>query len=298
MYNSFGYYLKNGLNFLKKEPVLFVPKLISIIFTFGLILISFFTLKIDFLEKSNHLIAPTSSNIIFVIFIIILYILGDMIINSGQLYMIKKVILGKKVLFQDFWMGAKEYAGRIFLGELIIFFIWAIVLLFILTFFYFYRKQVFLNMIMSHTNPSHSLIGFIVVSSILFMIPLLIFSIFISFWSTILVYEDCKVSNAFKLSMRFVKNNFSIAFVLYLLQHLLTRNKTQSNKKGNKDISLQFDSSLQFIKDNPVFLGTFSIVSFLAIIIKSILMLYFEIIYFDIYHDRRSCLFSEPITEE
>ncbi|MCT4564401.1 MAG: hypothetical protein N4A68_08800 [Maledivibacter sp.] len=280
MYDSFWNYFKKSFKLIFQKPILFVPTLISlalsIVFTLGII---------ASIGVPDSIVSLNIGMISLILLGVLIMIVLELFISAGNFNMIKQAVDINEVSMDDFWVGAKKYTGRIFLGGLIFSGILLLVLLIIVV-----------PVILTKSS------GLTITLLILFSIPVIIFILFISLWETILVYEDCNIIKSFKLSFSFVKKHFGLVFVINLLQAIFTNDKN-SHKNGDNgaSINLPFHSKHGgktynlhvFGKYIPFSIGTIGVISILITIIKAFLSLYFEVIFFVIYHDRRKSIFND-----
>lgn len=276
MYDTFWNYLKKSFNLIFQNTILFVPTLIEF-----LISIAFIVGGVVYVGVFGAIDFPNIGSILYIVLGVIAMIILQLFISAGKYNMIKQAVTAKETNMTDFWTGAKKYAGRIFLGGLIVIGVVLMALLIIVVPAIFSKSA-----------------GLVIFCMILFIIPAIVLGIFVSFWETILVYEDCDVMNAFKLSFSFAKKHFGLVFVINLLQGILTREKNSNSDGSDKgSINLPFtdhrgDSPLNvgrhFFGINPSF--PFGGLALIIMVIKTFLTLYFEVIFFVIYHDRRDSI--------
>ncbi|RKD25491.1 hypothetical protein SAMN02745883_02226 [Caminicella sporogenes DSM 14501] len=282
MYNTFMDYLKKSFKLIFKKPILFVPALIDLVMM--IVFIALFIININKINFANFHFNSVVSLIIFSLVILTIPII-ELFISAGQYNMIKQAVIMGETNMDYFWEGAKKYIGRIFLGGLAIFGV--IFLIFVIIFvpgILFIKK-----------------FEAIIMLTILFSIPIIIYGILISFWKVILVYEDCGVIDAFKLSISFAKKHFGLVFLITLLKTIFTGNRKFYKKHNNGFINFSFNMKHKIIPHNEhyanmnsmslmsIFGGVFLIIT----IIKIFLTLYFDVIFFEIYHDRRDSIFCD-----
>lgn len=281
MYDTFGSYIKKSFNLIFKNPILFIPALLN--FLIGVIFIIFPIANISSLNKiKSH--DFSSIALIFVIGIVMLII--QLFIYAGKSNMIKQVITVHETSMNDFWYGTRKYTGKIFLGGLLIGGAILLATLIIIV------PAIFLG-----KNS-----GFTILLLILFAIAVIILSLFISFWITILVYEDCDIIESFKLSFAFAKRYLGLVFVVNLLRTILTENRN-SNKKSTSEASIKFPFNKyngiglfdvnKYLHENPG--SPIGVIALIILAIKTFLALYFDVIFFIIYHDRRKNLIDTEI---
>lgn len=278
MYNTFGGYLKKSFKLIFAKPILFIPALISLSITIVFALGALINFQMAGITNFHNF-----GSILFVILGALILIIAELFILAGKYNMIKQAVIIDNVTMEDFWFGAKKYAGRIFLGGLLMFGV-ALVAILILVLPVIFMQSA----------------GLIIFMLILFIIAAIIVSLFVSFWATILIYEDCDIMYAFKLSFSFAKKHFGLVFVINLLKAILTGDMKSNNKNHNGSstdipfINKHGQSPLnmgEFFNTNSLFsAGTLSGIALIITIIKAFLTLYFDVIFFEIYHDRRKSI--------
>ncbi len=274
MYDTFGNYFKKSFRTLVDSPVLFIPTL----FNFLLSLIPMMILFLAFRDWSAIELDFNQSVFVSFIFVSIIIIVLSIFIQAGRFAMIKQRVIYDNVSMEDFWFGIKKYVGRIFVGHLLIF---AVLIL---------SAVIIVPIIIVMGN---SIGMFRIGLMILLIITLGIFSLFISFWQVILVYEDCNVSRAFSLSIKFVKKNFWLVLIVSIIRGIFTENNRRNNKSRNRfTIGENINFDLPFM---PQYLGVIGAIGIVISLIKDILTLFFDVLFFEIYHDRRKGLFEDNI---
>lgn len=278
MYDTFWNYIKKSFRLIFQKPILFIPTLINLVIT-----IAFIVGIVTSVGLGGVIDFPNISTILSIILGVLIMIILELFVSAGNYNMIKQAVTIEETNMDDFWSGAKKYAGRIFLGGLIIIGVVLLALLIIVVPAIFSKS-----------------FGLTILFVILFIIPAIVLGLFISFWETILVYEDCDVMEAFKLSFSFTKKHFGLVFVINLLQAIFT-NDRNSNKNNSGSINLPFHSKHggrtyninAFGKYIPFSIDTIGGISIIITIIKAFLTLYFDVIFFVIYHDRRKSIFYD-----
>lgn len=282
MYDTFGNYFKKSFHLIFQKPILFVPTLINLVIT-----IAFIIGVVASIWVVDIIDFPNITTILLIILGILIMFILELLVYAGNYNMIKQAVTVEETTMDDFWSGAKKYGGRIILGWLIVI---GVILLALLIF-----------IVPAIFSKSFGLMMFLI---ILLIIPVIVLGIFISFWETILVYEDCDIMKAFKLSFSFAKKHFGLVFVITLLQGIFTVDRN-SNKNNSGSINLPFHSKHggrtynihAFGKHMPFAIGTIGIISIIITIIKAFLTLYFDVIFFVIYHDRRESIFNNDTYE-
>lgn len=281
MYNTFGGYVKKSFKLIFEKPILFIPALMSLTITIVFALGALINFQMAGITNFHNF-----GSILFVILGALILIIAELFILAGKYNMIKQAVIIENVTMEDFWFGAKKYAGRIFLGGLLLF---GVALVAILIFI--------LPVILMQSG------GLILFMLVLFLVGAIIVSLFVSFWATILIYEDCDIMYAFKLSFSFAKKHFGLVFVINLLKAILTGNM-KSNKRNHHGSSSDIPfinkhgqsplNTGDFFSTNSLFsAGTISGIALIITIIKAFLTLYFDVIFFEIYHDRRKSILDD-----
>jgi len=261
MFEDLLSYGKKSIKLLFRNPILFIPTLIQL----GVMVLYLITLIPTFTGKSFHPSRGIGTMMIGGILIIIINIL----IESGKIFMIKQTVVNNGTTMEDFLKGIKRFTLRLILGALLtmaIFFVIGIILI-----------------------PFMTILGFLrlgIVAAVLTFVLMMILGLFISMWEIILVYEDCTILEAFKGSIRFARNYFGTLLVINIIQAIFSggnRGGFKWNSNDNNSINNQISL--------PLFMGIFGRLSVLlmvvGVIISTILQLFFDILYFQIYHDKR-----------
>ena len=229
MYNTFGGYIKKSFKDIFDNTSLFIPVIFNLLL--AMIPIGLVFLFPGFKPPTMNF-PPKGITIAVVILASIIMIVFQLFILAGRLNMIKQVVLGNNTSIDDFWEGIRKYTGKIFLGGLMIF---GVLLIFMLI--------VMLPMIGLGMTRSFLAIrnGFLLMA--LLIIPIIVISIFLSFWLIIIVYDDCGIKKSFKLSWSFVKKNFGLVLVMNILKGIFTGN---GNKNRNNSDSLKLNGFSSF----------------------------------------------------
>jgi len=268
MYDTFTGYIKKSFKIIFQNKVLFVPLLINlllVIIPIGLLFI------IPGLQPPNIIYPPKGFMLAGFIIVGIIMLLLHLLISAGRLNMTKEAVLGNQPLMEHFWEGMKKYTGRIFQGGFMIF--GGMLLLFLLL------------------VPLGMALGRNVLILVVLLIPLLIVFVLISFWQIILVYEDFTPTESFKRSWNFTKKHFGLIVILNILRGLLTGNGNRNNNRNQSGWSI----NMNFINFNIPYmtnLGLIGTVSIILSAIKIFFTLYFDTLFFLVYHDRRKSILS------
>ncbi len=273
MHDSFVSYVKKSFKLIFEKPILFIPPLFSFLIN-GLVIM--FAM---YLVNKGHISFASRGIMLLVIIVVALL---ELFIASGSYNMFKEVVKVGQTSMDDFWLGIKKYAGRIFLGSLLIGVV-VFMAVFILTFFI--AKIIPLNFIIA---------GVLAISGIILWI-------FISLWTTVLVYENCNLSKAFKTSFSFVKRHFGLILIINLLRGLLTEIKGPNRNGGRNSLSSnnQMGKSLILESYLPIneSLGAMSFITLVILAITTFFTLYFNLMLFIVYHDRREGIFTDGLPE-
>lgn len=123
----------------------------------------------------------------------------------------------------------------------------------------------------------------IIISFIILVLPFLIFCFSLTFWKVILVNENCEIQKAFGMSIKFVRKNIGLTIVISILNAIFTNDKNSKEFKQDNNFILKYNDLISH--------GYFNIIWVcLGLILKTLLNVYFDIIYFNIYVDRKNCL--------
>ncbi len=278
MYDSFGNYIKKSFKSILDSPILLVPTLFEFVVNLIPILIAFMGFRTFNLSMPMGFHPALIAGMVLGVLAILLILL---LIEAGRYNMVKEKITNATTSMDDFWYGIKKYTGRMFLGNFIL--IGGTLLLLGIT-----LVPTIMFTSMSLGRNLGILIGF----SLFLFIPLIILFVFLSFWQIILVYEDCGVMKSFKMSMSFVKSQFWLILIASILRGVLTGNNNNNNRDNNNSINFgdNFHMNMPFM---PGSFGILGIFGFIISIIRAILNLFFDILFFKIYDDRRNDLFPE-----
>lgn len=274
MFNSFGDYLRRSFIAIKDNPILLVPILFDLLVSLipAALLLTVFRANnfFPFHHKGIGIFSGNlPSNIIMFIALGIIISILLLFIEAGKFNMIKQIMLTGSTNMGDFKRGVTKYTGRFLLGSLVI--VGAMLLMGVV---------LFVGAIIGGMKTI--LIGLFIIM----FIPLIIIAIFISFWQIILVYEDCGPMEAFRLSFAFVKRNFWLVLVINIIQGILTGNNNPNNEHNGNSISIGkfLNINLPF---NMASMGVIGFISIVLLLVKSLLVIYLNTLYFVIYDDRR-----------
>lgn len=286
MYDTFTGYVKKGINSTFGNPILFMPLLFNLLLTvipMGLVFLIFgtnFNFSSFAFPPTGSMFPPRGAMIGIAVIVGLIMMLFSLVIYAGRYNMIKQAVVQNEATMDDFWEGIKKYTGRIFLSGLLVF--GALLLLFAI---------VMISSMGIRMGPNVFLL-------VLLIVPIIIVSILTSFWHTILVYEDCGVVEALKLSWTFVKKHFGLVLIFNIIKGILSGNGNNNNNNRNSGPSFNFNGFINFnIPFSPDTVGLFSAIAIFFSAIKAFFALYFDVIFFLIYHDRRSSI-SDYIEED
>ncbi|CAH2213589.1 DUF7847 domain-containing protein [Tepidibacter aestuarii] len=273
MYNSISGYFKLAFKNISKNPILIVPKCILL-----LVYLLSFVIGYFFIDNIRE------NSLIVIIGMLVLVALFEIITESGVLNMIK-ISMKEKPTLKDFIYGVKKYSGRILLGNILITVIATLVLFLFTQIIITQQNQVLGNFLMKDIvhYDGNSIITTAIVAFIILIIPFVIFCFLISFWKFILVNEDCDIQKSFSMSIKFVKKNIGLTIVISILDSTLTNIKGSKEFKYNSNFIAKYNDLISYGYFNMMWIC-------LIIILKTLLNIYFNIIYFNIYVDRKSCI--------
>ncbi|SHH86068.1 hypothetical protein SAMN02745135_02443 [Caloranaerobacter azorensis DSM 13643] len=268
MYDNFFGYSKKSFKQIISNPILFVPTIIQIIIGIFLSFHIVATRRITTINSTNYIMIKT-----FIIILLLFFI--DLFLETGKMYIIKQSLTKNDISIKDIFIGAKKFFLRIFLGSLVIFG---------LTF------ALFLILIV----PSAILIAvnLNIIAIIIISIATIVFFIFISMWEFIIIYEDCSISDALNKSVRFAKKNFGIILLIEFLKGIFTGN----NRNLNSTIYNKYNKSLfkdTKITNLPLLLNNLNVninILILCILIAFIFELFFDVLIFELYIDRKDSI--------
>ncbi len=275
MYNSFSEYLKLAFKNISKNPILIFPKVMILLIYLISGIIGYFLI-----DNINNM---QEKSLIFIIGILILVSLVEILIEAGVLNMIK-ISMKEKPTLKDFIYGIKKYSIRIILGNVLIIAIGALVLFMFLQIINTQQNQIFWNSLMNkQPYDERNTIIAIIISFIILVLPFLIFCFSLTFWKVILVNENCEIQKAFGMSIKFVRKNIGLTIVISILNAIFTNDKNSKEFKQDNNFILKYNDLISH--------GYFNIIWVcLGLILKTLLNVYFDIIYFNIYVDRKNCL--------
>ncbi|WP_069650034.1 hypothetical protein [Caloranaerobacter ferrireducens] len=264
MYDNFFGYSKKSFKQIFSKPILFTPIIIQIAITIFLAL-WILSVKNIAIHNFSYIMGRTTV-------VIILFVLINLFLETGKMYMIKQSLTKGNTSINDIIIGAKKFFLRILLGFLAIFAL-TIALCLVLI----------LPMIILIST------GLKIISVIIAFIVVLVFFIFISMWEVIIIYEDCTIFEALSKSVNFAKKHFGIILLIEILKSIFTGNNRglnfkSSNKflfKNTKLISLPYFFNSTNIKPAMLILG---------ILISIIFQLFFDVLMFELYIDRRDSI--------
>lgn len=255
-------YTKESLGLMFRNPILLVIT--------GLEFLAFYLLvrailAISITEASMYVVP----NIIKFSCITIL----SSIFQSGKLNMIKEGVVTNTVKIEYFFNGIRKYFIKFIILSIIL------IVLSIPVAIVIGLPIMFLSLLSID-------VFFIMTCTIL--IAILIYS-FIRLTSVILVYENCNVVDALNKSMDFAQKNFLIVFVLNLFETFLTKVDNTNIQKKEYSTVPQLMLLINSLALPLLIIGT--IISILA-------QTFFEIAFFQIYHDRRNVFFNQEVEDE
>lgn len=264
MFENFGIYFKKSFRSISDNPILFVPILLSfLVMLIPMALVFFGMYSMSFTFPKNML----GPNIIILILMVITIAVLQLLISAGKFNMIKQVVINGQTDMDDFKIGVKKYTGKLFLGHLIIF-----------------GSLILAGLIIIPIAMGLGSRAFLL---IILIVPLVILGFFISFWQTILVYEDCKSTESIGKSFSFVKKHFWFILIVNIIKGIFTGNNNVNNRRPNNTIN--FGGFLNFNMPFSSFnLGAMGVFAIIVSIIKAISALFFDVLFFVIYDDRNN----------
>ncbi|WP_427340300.1 hypothetical protein [Caloranaerobacter sp. DY30410] len=264
MYDNFLGYSKKSFKQIFSKPILFIPIIIQITITIFLAL-WILSIKNVIISNSNYIMAKTT-------IVIILFALINLFLETGKMYMIKQSLVKGDTSINDILIGARKFFVRAFLGSLAIFaLIFALGLILIIP------------MIILITT------GLKIISVIIASIAIIVFLIFISMWEVIMIYEDCNIFDALNKSMHFAKKHFGIILLIEILKNIFTSNNKNLKFRSSDRFSFKNTKTINL----PYFFNSTNIkpaILILGILITTIFELFFDVLMFELYIDRRDSI--------
>lgn len=199
-------YCKETFDIVKRRIFLFVPKIIFMGLLFSSVL---FVGGIAFVRP----LPGRWMNVFPLGVLVVGFLLGNLVVESGQINLYKKAALGHTVGVDDFREGVGRFVGRIFIGGLL--------LLLLIT-----------GLLM---------VGFVAVqllgalASIIILIAVFAVNVLLSAWKAALAFKDLGAIDAFSDSWRFVRAFFwPMVLVLFVKGFFDGNNNNNSgNNQGN-----------------------------------------------------------------
>ncbi|MBA1335318.1 MAG: hypothetical protein HPY66_0940 [Firmicutes bacterium] len=206
-------YCKETFGIVKRRPFLFVPRLVFM----GLLLSSvFFVGGIAFVR----LLPGRWMNVFPLGILVIGFLVGNLVVEGGQINLYKKAALGYTVGMDDFGEGVRKFVGRVFIGGLML-----LLLIALMSFL----------MVGFVTIP---LLG--VLAGIALVIAIFAVNVLLSAWKAALAFKDIGVMDAFSDSWRFVREFFWPMALVVFVKGLFdgnNNNNSGSNQGNNFNIN-------------------------------------------------------------
>lgn len=266
MYDNFFGYSKKSFKQIFSKPILFTPIIIQIAITIFLALWILSIINIAVYNFSYIMVKTTIA--------IILFVLINLFLETGKMYMIKQSITKGNTSIKDILIGVRKFFIRVFLGSLAI-----LALIFAL------------GLIL--TVPMAILIAakLEIISIIIASIAVIVFLIFISMWEVIMIYEDCTIFDALNKSVNFAKKHFGLILLIEILRNIFTGNNKNLKYSIRSSDKLSFKNTK--IINLPYFFNSTNIkpiMLILGIFIAIISELFFDVLMFELYIDRRDSI--------
>ncbi|MGM0379576.1 MAG: hypothetical protein ACQEQE_07500 [Bacillota bacterium] len=287
MEKKFLDYFKDVFNLSLKHKFIFVPSILInfvpmlFLMAYALLIAGSFSLM-----SVNSIISSLFSGISVIFGIIIAFGLAvlSLMFKSGTLYLEKKLVKGNNdINWKSFWIGAKKYPVKLFVGNLVI---GVLVIL------------AFLPVgILFLVIPQ--IASVFVIIAVLLMVAAFIA---ISFWEKILVYDDLDVMHSIKKSIAFVKLNILPTIGLLIIQAIVTYDNDKKDKSGHDENMIDKfkpdignNSIANYTSDFVLPIGSISVISIIIILVQILLTVFMETVFMNYYHFNKECVDSfEP----
>jgi hypothetical protein len=276
MEKSFMDHFKDAFELSKEKKYLYLPPLI---FSLIPLLIVPLFLVFGFIKPLNL------SPVIIATFVIavITFMILALFVRSGVLHMHKKAVLKHEDAdLNNFFDGLTKYPLKLFLGYLIIFLGFLIL-----------ASPVIALVVL--TSMSFRNLGGILIGFILLLIGVIVISIFIAFWEVIMVFEDVSPLQAMKNSFKFVKDHFLHAFLIVLIDGIISGGTSNNNDAAGETIGTNQYQPSQFVESfTSAIITGFTIFAAIGIIIGAILDTFMDLVKMNFYNN----LTNPEVTDE
>ena len=272
-------YCKETFGIVKKRLVLFVPRLLMTGLFMALVFIMVGSAFLGILQGRGVLGMPLA-----VLMLGLVALVGNLIVESGQIGLFSKAALDYSIGMRDFSEGIGKYIGRVFAGGFLFF------LLFIL---------IGLSTLILLLFPVLNIVAVIGM-----VIAMIVVSVFLSAWKAALAFKDLDVVEAFRDSYRFAREFFwPMALVVFVRGLFDGSNNNKGGESGRGGLNIggiNLNINLPGISipgmDTGSILGIGSAVALLAVIplaaaaalISTVMTVYIDQLIFVIYARREN----------
>ncbi len=272
-------YCKETFGIVKKRLVLFVPRLLMTGLFMALVFIMVGSAFLGILQGRGVLGMPLA-----VLMLGLVALVGNLIVESGQIGLFSKAALGYSIGMRDFGEGIGKYTGRVFAGGILF------ILLFLL---------IGLSTLILFVIPVLN-----IVAAIGIVVAMLLVSVFLSAWKAALAFKDLDVVEAFRDSYRFAREFFwPMALVVFVRGLFDGSNNNKGGESGRGGLNIggiNLNINLPGISipgmDTGSILGIGSAVALLAVIplaaaaalISTVMTVYIDQLIFVIYARREN----------
>jgi hypothetical protein len=276
MEKSFMDHFKDAFELSKVKKYLYIP---TLVFSLIPLLIVPLFLVFGFIKPMD--LSPVI--IATLVMSVITYMILALFVRSGVLHMHKKAVLKHEDAdLNNFFDGLTKYPLKLFLGYLIIFLGFLIL-----------ASPVIALVVL--TSMSFRNIGGILIGAILLLIAVIVISIFIAFWEVIMVFEEISPLQAIKNSFKFVKNHFLHAFLIVLIDSIISGGTNNNSDTASETIGSNQYGPSQFIESiTSGIIAGFTLFAAIGIIIGAILDTFMDLVKMNFYNN----LTNPAITDE
>jgi hypothetical protein len=201
-------YCKETFGIVKQRLVLFVPRLIMTGLFMALVFIIVGSAFLGILQGKGVLGMPLA-----VIMIGLMTLVGNLVVESGQIGLFSKAALGHSIGMRDFGEGIGKFIGRVFAGGILF------ILLFLII-----GMLAFILFVIPVLN---------IVAVVGMVVAMLVVSVFLSAWKAALAFKDLDVAEAFRDSYRFAREFFWPMALVVFVRGLF--DGSNNNKGGEGD---------------------------------------------------------------
>ena len=207
-------YCKETFGIVKQRLVLFVPRLLMAGLFMFFVFIMIGSAFLGILQGKGVLGMPMA-----VIMLSLVALVGNLVVESGQIGLFSKAALGHSIGMRDFGEGIGKYTGRVFAGSILFLLLFLLIGLLSLILF----VIPVLNLV--------AVIGMVV--------AMLLASVFLSAWKAALAFKDLDVAEAFRDSYRFAREFFwPLALVVFVRGFFDGSNNNRGDESGQSSLSV------------------------------------------------------------